>query len=432
MLFGNLCHMGAIQPAQGLALPFFVARICSMKTTLSLLLACMSLSVLGQSQLYVLNEGRFDWNTGVIDEAPSLGVIDLATSDYAQIASFDSIAFATDLEVQGGYGYVCLENTVMKVDLTTGEVLHEAVLEGAQELALLDGMLYVTRGGVDPATWGPLDLESHLAWLNADDLSFEGELTLAAGPQFACQAICVHNNLVVVGVNNGWVWGGEVGLVGTYDPASGLYTEVDLGEAGKNPVALHEVDGAVLSVNNGDWSSTSVSRVVAGETLEVSTEVLADVSAGCNASAVVSANRLALQIDQEAGLRLVDGATGLGTGETLNPNASSAYSLAVHATSNMTFSGVTDFVSEGHVEMHDDLGNLVGSVQVGIAPGTLVWGETATDNLNDIMHGNAAWPAGTYDLLGRAMAPHQATAGQVLLHVDSRGIVTKEVVVRMD
>ena len=392
----------------------------------------MSLSVLGQSQLYVLNEGRFDWNNGVIDEAPSLGVIDLATSSYAQIASFDSIAFATDLVVQGGLGYVCLENTVMKVDLTTGEVLHEVMLEGAQELALLDGMLYVTRGGVDPATWGPLDLESHLVWLNADDLSFEGELTLTSGPQYACQAICVHNGQVVVGVNNGWVWGGEVGLVGTYDPASGLYTEVDLGEAGKNPVALHEVDGAVLSVNNGDWSSTSVSRVVAGETLEVSTEVLADVAAGCNASSVVSANRLALQIDQEAGLRLVDGATGLGTGETLNPNASSAYSLAVHPSSDMTFSGVTDFVSEGHVEMHDDLGNLVGSVQVGIAPGTLVWGETATDNLNDIMHGNVTWPAGTYDLQGRAMAPHQASPGQVLLHVDSRGTVTKEVVVRMD
>ncbi|MAO87449.1 MAG: hypothetical protein CL822_00540 [Crocinitomicaceae bacterium] len=403
-----------------------------MKTTLTLLLASMSLSVLGQTQLYVLNEGRFDWNNGVIDEAPSLGVIDLATSSYAQIASFDSIAFATDLEVQGGHGYICLENTVMKVNLITGEVLHEVMLEGAQELALLDGMLYVTRGGVDPATWGPLDLESHLAWLNSDDLSFEGELTLTSGPQYACQAICVHNGQVVVGVNNGWVWGGEVGLVGTYDPASGLYTEVDLGEAGKNPVALHEVDGAVLSVNNGDWSSTSVSRVVAGETLDVSTEVLADVAAGCNASAVVSANRLALQIDQEAGLRLVDGATGLGTGETLNPSASSAYSLAVHPSSDMTFSGVTDFVSEGHVEMHDDLGNLVGSVQVGIAPGTLVWGETATDNLNDIMRANVAWPAGTYDLQGRAMAPHQASPGQVLLHVDSRGTVTKEVVVRMD
>ncbi|MGB2229065.1 MAG: hypothetical protein ACPHZB_06045, partial [Flavobacteriales bacterium] len=168
----------------------------------------MSLSVLGQSQLYVLNEGRFDWTNGVIAEAPSLGVIDLATSSYAQIASFDSIAFATDLEVQGGQGYVCLENAVMKVDLATGDVLAEVALEGAQELALLDGKVYVTRGGLDPVTWGPLDLESHLVWLSAEDLSLEGELPLASGPQYACQAICVHNGLVVVGVNNGWVWGG--------------------------------------------------------------------------------------------------------------------------------------------------------------------------------------------------------------------------------
>ena len=383
-----------------------------------------------QSQLYVLNEGRFDWTNGVIAEAPSLGVIDLATSNYTQITSFDSIAFATDLEVQGGQGYVCLENTIMKVDLATGDVLAEVALEGAQELALLDDKVYVTRGGLDQVTWGPLDLESHLVWLSADDLSLEGELPLASGPQYACQAICIHNGLVVVGVNNGWVWGGEVGLVGTFDPASGTYTEVDLGDTGKNPVALHEVNGAVLSVNNGDWSSTSVSRVVAGETLEASTEVLTDVAAGCNASAVVSANRLALQIDQEAGLRLVDGATGLGTGEILNPEATSAYSLAIHPTSDFTYSGVTDFVTEGHVDIHDDLGNLIGSVQVGIAPGTLVWGEAATDNVNE--HQVVARPAGTYDLQGRSVAPHQATPGQVLLHVDSRGTVTKEVVVRID
>ena len=114
MLFGNLCYMGTRKPEHGMTFPFFTARFCSMKTTLSLLLACMSMSVLGQSQLFVLNEGRFDWNNGVIEEAPSLGVIDLSTSSYAQIASFDSIAFATDLEVQGGYGFVCLENMVMR------------------------------------------------------------------------------------------------------------------------------------------------------------------------------------------------------------------------------------------------------------------------------------------------------------------------------
>ena len=147
---------------------------------------------------------------------------------------------------------------------------------------------------------------------------------------------------------------------------------------------------------------------------------------------MVSANRLALQIDQEAGLRLVDGTTGLGTGETLNPDATSAYSLAIHPTNDMTFSGVTDFVTEGHVDIHDELGNLIGSVQVGVAPGTLVWGEAATDNVNEHVQHETARPAGTYDLQGRLVEPHQATPGQVLLHVNSRGTVTKEVVVRID
>ena len=125
-----------------------------MKTSISLLLSCLSIGVFGQSQLYVLNEGRFDWTNGVIAEAPSLGVIDIATYNYAQIASFDSIAFATDLEVQGLHGYVCLENTVMKVNLTSGQVLNEVFVQGAQELALSDGKVYVTRGGLDPLTGG--------------------------------------------------------------------------------------------------------------------------------------------------------------------------------------------------------------------------------------------------------------------------------------
>ena len=48
--------------------------------------------------------------------------------------------------------------------------------------------------------------------------------TPSPSPDLEVQAICIHNGLVVVGVNNGWVWGGEVGLVGTFDPASGTYT----------------------------------------------------------------------------------------------------------------------------------------------------------------------------------------------------------------
>jgi X-X-X-Leu-X-X-Gly heptad repeat protein len=69
---------------------------------------------------------------------------------------------------------------------------------------------------------------------------------------------------------------------------------------------------------------------------------------------------------------------------------------------------------------------------VGISPGTLVWGETATNNLNELSAGSSAWSTGTYDLQGRPLAQHQATSGQLLLHVNSLGAVSKRVVVRMD
>ena len=62
-------------------------------------------------------------------------------------------------------------------------------------------------------------------------------------------------------------------------------------------------------------------------------------------------------------------------------------------------------------------------------PWHLGLGRNATDS--DIEHQDVAWPAGTYDLQGRGGSP-SSHPGQVLLHVDSRGTVTKEVVVRMD
>ena len=55
-------------------------------------------------------------------------------------------------------------------------------LLGAQEACILDdGTVVVTRGGLNDA-WEPLDLTSHLVWLDGEDLSWEGELTPSEGP----------------------------------------------------------------------------------------------------------------------------------------------------------------------------------------------------------------------------------------------------------
>ena len=204
---------------------------------------------LAQDELWVLNE-----------TPPSLGRIDLTSFSYEELLSFDNVGYATDLEIQGDMAVVVLENRVVKVDLTTGQMLADVELLGAQEATLLDdGTVVVTRGGLDDA-WQPLDLTSFLVWLDADDLGLEGELLPTEGPTLPSQEVMVHNGKVYVAVNNGWAFGQEVGRLGCWDVEEDIYSEWDLGEDAKNPVALHVLDGDLFTVNNGDWSSTSVSR----------------------------------------------------------------------------------------------------------------------------------------------------------------------------
>ena len=210
-------------------------------------------------------------------------------------------------------------------------------LLGAQEACILDdATVVVTRGGLNDA-WEPLDLTSHLVWLDGQDLSWEGELTPSEGPSLPSQEVTVVDGIVYVAVNNGWSYTEEVGRMGRWDPMEGTYEEWDLGEAAKNPVAIHVHDGALFTVNNGDWTSTSVSRVALDDLASVETVTLQGVSAGCNASAFVE-SKLAVQISGESGLRLLDSPTmAWEEGEVLNQAAPSAYSLAVHPQYGWTF-----------------------------------------------------------------------------------------------
>ena len=196
--------------------------------------------VQAQNQLWVLCE-----------TPPSLGVIDMFTFDHEELITFSDAGYATDLEIRGDEAIVVLENRVVKVDLLSGQILAEAELLGAQEAALLeDGTVMVTRGGVDDA-WQPLELTSHLVWLDGDDLGLEGELLPTEGPTLPSQEITVVDGKVYIAVNNGEAWGQEAGRLGCWNVEEDTYSEWDLGEGAENPVALHVLDGDVFTVNNG-------------------------------------------------------------------------------------------------------------------------------------------------------------------------------------
>ena len=404
------------------------AKRAAIFCTLAVGLMCNE--VLAQEELWVLNEGRFDWATGEVLEAPSLGHIDMGTLNYQQLLEFDGAAFAMDLEIAGDVAVVVLENRVVKVDLSSGQILASVDLLGAQEVTMLsDGTVVVTRGGVDPLTYEPLPLASYLVWLDGVDLTFEGELVPGQGPSAPSQEVAVLDDLVYVGVNNGWEWGQEVGRLGRWSPQDGTYEEWDLGEDASNPVALHVRDGQLFTVNNGDWSSTSVTRVSLGETPVVETALLANVSAGCNASAFVG-DDLALQIEGETGLRLVDGMSLTWSEDLLNPQAPAAYSLAVHTQYDWVCSAVTDFVSFGEVQIHTTSGDLIATVPVGTAPGTLVWRTNPVSVVELQPHavGTAA-AAGAWDAQGRSVRDAVPGMPQLRIVRLENGQVVKTVLV---
>ena len=77
----------------------------------------------------------------------------------------------------------------------------------------------ITRGGLNDA-WEPLDLTSHLVWLDGEDLSWEGEPT-SEGPSMFSQEVTVVDGITHV-AHNGWSYTQEVGRMGRWDPMEGV------------------------------------------------------------------------------------------------------------------------------------------------------------------------------------------------------------------
>ena len=366
-----------------------------------------SVTAQAQNELWVLNE-----------TPPSLGRVDLTSFAYQEVLSFEDAGFATDLEIQDDAAVVVLENRVVKVDLTSGQIVADTELLGAQEAALLeDGTVVVTRGGLDDA-WQPLNLTSHLVWLDGDDLGLEGELLPTEGPTLPSQEIVVVDGKVYIAVNNGWAFGQEAGRLGCWDVEQDTYSEWDLGEGAENPVALHVLGGDLFTVNNGDWSGTSVTRASLGDLSSTTTVALDGVSVGCNASAFVD-TKLAVQISGENGLRLLDGPSMVWEeGAVLNADAPSAYSLITHPTYGWTCAGVTDYVTFGEIQIRTAEGEWLATVPVGVSPGSLAWRSLEVSNLGEVAPPATTTGAGDWDGLGRE-------AGNVIPGMPALRIVRK-------
>ena len=195
--------------------------------------------------------------------------------------------------------------------------------------------------------------------------------TASEGPQWASQNIVVDGSVAYIAVNNGYDWGNEVGIIGQLDMNTLLYgNEMDLGPDGKNPDNLLKVGSFIYSVNNKDWSGSSVSKIALDGSSN-STVNLATVSTGCGTSALRD-DKLVYQISLETTLNEFD-ITIMNNVGPISGHSTNYYELAQEPVSGNLYASETDFFSFGKVHIFDASNSELALFTTGVSPGTIVF-----------------------------------------------------------
>lgn len=404
-----------------------------MKKTLLLAVAALFFitNALAQTDVlngvWVLDEGVQDWNTGEMITNASVSVYYPETDEYFLVYAFPGANFTTNIIIEEGYAYIGADDRITKINVETWEVAAEILVQGVRHLAYHDEMIYMTRGDVDPVTWASVEFDSYLLWFDAETLDLVGQLPAEEGVGYACEGIAIEDGKAYIAINNGFSWAQEVGIVGVYDVATGEYEEHDLGEEGKNPAHIKVVEGGVVTVNNTDWSATSLSRVdlvgLGATEDEVVTQFVDGVAAGCNAAAVLG-EELVFQVSGEMGLRKaatndlspVEGVWG--------PAENNYYRMAVNPLNGDVYATVTNFSADEQGEVHiiNSEGQMIGSFEAEEVPGSIAFDIRSVESVGDVDQTLNSQIVGEFDLLGR---PWQKGSRGVKVRKMSDGSVVK-------
>ena len=371
-----------------------------MKNYLFLILALFFSSSFAQNhvhQVLILNEGLYGY-----DSLVTVGSYDPLTETYTKVVEIDSSRFASDLIIDSTFFYVAADNKILKYHLDTYELLAEVNVEGVRNLAIHNSYLFASRGEYDPVTWGSVSYNSYLHVYDKNNLSYVTELDTINGPKSTTQNLIVDNGKLYVAINNGFEWGNEEGLVGVIDANSLDYiSEFDLGDDGKNPDNMMLYENNLYTVNNKDWSGSSISQI----NLETGTVVTKNISAaptGCGTSCL-RAGKIIYQISQDSLLFQWDP---MGEGEDNSSEIGlfdNFYELAEDKINSKFYASSTDYVSYGNIHIYDENYNLESTFTTGISPGTIVFDVRQSLSLEELGIPNFINKSSyIYDLLGRA------------------------------
>ncbi|MBK9108979.1 MAG: T9SS type A sorting domain-containing protein [Saprospiraceae bacterium] len=311
------------------------------------------------SKIFVLNEGSFDFVSGQITVPVSLGVFDVNSKTYQQISEIPNARFASDLLIHENSIWIAADKYLIEFNLNTLTHIRTKEIEGIRKLAIKDELIIVTRGEYLK------NLNSYVQILNKMDFSLLFEIP-ETEMGFTTENIVVKDRVAYIGVNNGFVFGQEVGKILKIDLDSLKWNQtIDLGVDGKNPENLMLYEDVLLSLNNKDFTGSSVS-VIDLKNNEVRNHNLADVQSLCGTSTLMKSGVIYQEFG-ETTLGRYD-ITG-NTSSTFKELNDAVYGMSFSENFNVLCAGVTDFKSFGKVFVYDKDINELYNFNTSIAPG---------------------------------------------------------------
>ena len=359
--------------------------------TLSLFASSWSFAQNQLHQVLVVNEGYYDYQTNVILEPVTIGSYNPVSQQYQIVDTLENMRFASDLVIDGNFYYVAADSKIFKMDLNTHQEISSVACPGVRNLAIYQNKLIATRGEYLTT------YDSYLHVYNTSDLQLIQAFDTVTGPKWATQNIVIDGTTAYLVVNNAYEWGNEKGIIGQLNLTNLSYgNEVDLGPEGKNPDNLVKYGSALYTVNNKDWTGTSISKFELANNA-TSTVNIANAVAGCGTSALRD-DKITYQISMETSLNNFDinGMNNIGPVNGINLNF---YELAQEPLSGQLYASSTDFFSTGTVYIYDASNTEIHQFAAGVSPGTIVFDIRSSAGINEETANFSVSPNPTSDLL---------------------------------
>ncbi len=348
------------------------------KITFTFLAVLITATVFAQTyvaRVLILNEGYFDYFTGEIITPVTVGAYDPTSATYTVLDEIEEARFASDIQMDAAFYYVAADKFLNKYDITTDELVASIEIEGIRKIAVNDEFIVVTRGEY------LVSLPSHVQIYNKNTMALVYEFDNVTMP-YTTEGVVIKDGIAYVAVNNGFVFGSEVGKIAVIDlNTNTINNMIELGADGINPDNLMIEGDNIYTLNNKDFTGSSVStyKIVSGD---LTTTNLINISSGCGTSAVFGGT---IYYQEMFGTTLskFDPATATITGE--DEFGASFYGLAFDNINNLIYTSTTDYFSYGGVTVYDLAGNIITTFDVSVSPGNFAFDvrlESSIDEVN--------------------------------------------------